>query len=460
MSSRFKKCKCKCECSSDSDDDDCERYPSKMSLSPEESFKNILNLIDGEISTNINKKTNHLSNMIHFKNMCNSLNPNDDMHNKIKNIMIIQYKTHSSLIDIYDEILYTIGNEQITDFTINFPNDKSIKCLKMVIQKIPYFDMMIKDCDITDTITLNDDYDNVMTIIKLLYNSKSFTMEIKNITDTLLLTDKYLMVDNLERLMNYVEKYSHDILRHLIKTKDTDKILALYKYFSDALTNDNFKKYFNIQIIINNIHKFDLGEYIFLIDNWDTKFDGADILNAIKQTSKYEFLNILKISPLEIIGSLKDIDFSNNIYYKIRKQIYSQGAQLTYNNNMFSMHDANVINITSYYPKFSYTSYNKNCGTYNKISDNCINYRFTSHSPNPLPIGTKILIDTNISNKELYTITKIIKYNNDKKMEVQDADWYGLYSPVKYEIYFDKPIAVPNYSRFWVVESSEHDIKI
>jgi hypothetical protein len=283
MNYKYKKCKCTCECSaSDSDEDVCPIIPPKMTLSEEEAFDCIMQVIDKNIPSPITEKTNHISNMLHFKNICNSLNPNDEGHNKIKSVMTILYLARYSITDIYEETLKTIANESITDFTINFPNDKSIKCLKAIIQQIPYFDMMIKDCGITDTIVLDDDYDNVMTIINLLHNIKSFKVEIDNAIDVLLLTDKYLMVDNLGMLITGIENNISPIMNNLKDTNDNDKILSLYKYFNDALKNDDFKRYSNIKTILNHIHRQNLGETMFLIEHWDKKFNVTAIIDVIR----------------------------------------------------------------------------------------------------------------------------------------------------------------------------------
>jgi hypothetical protein len=170
-------------------------------------------------------------------------------------------------------------------------------------------------------------------------------------------------------------------------------------------------------------------------------------------------LNNLSIIPSIIIALLKDIDFSNNIYYKIKKYTCERGASIFYNMPFGEYFDS-VINITSYYPKFSYTTYKSDCGIFVKKGENFIDYKFNMYAPKPLKIGTKILIDKTISNKEPYTITKIIKYDSEKRMDVIDASWYGSYKHVSYEIYFDKPIDIPTFPKLWIVDSHEHDIKL
>lgn len=433
----------------------------KIDLTPDDIFNKMLTTINKIINNPASIRQRHPSEFIdkhdaiHFKQICESLNPTDDKHNQIKSIIINQYAT-KDIHKRYTQTLQTLHNDTITDLTINFPNGETFKCLKMIIQKIPYFDMIIRDCVVDDSIILNDSYEYVMVIMNMLYQNEYFKGTIENIVDVLLLSDKYLMLTDLVPLLDFFNKNVNDIIKYLIDNNEFDKILSVYKYFDNANPNGT-PKYMSY-----SLYKINLGEFMFNIDNWNKKFDNDIIIKVITQTKRYDLLNILNVNPLKILKLLSNIDLKNNTYFKLGKYAHTNSSELHYGLPIQNSIYDNVIVITSYYPKFEYTIYERVRCVFENVENNIINFNFTKYCPDALPIGSRLIIDTNLNTNNYHTITKIIKCHDGQCIEVQEADDFGGFnhSPFPYILHFDKPVEKLHNTNIWTMEKGEHIIDI
>lgn len=444
-------------------------------LSLDDKFNIVLLNINKSIDIYLNQRYSYITeteydNYVHFKHLCESLNTSNNTYIKIKHQIAVNYIANSH--KIYVGLLKDIYNASLSDFTINFLNEpsQSFKCLKIIIQKIPYFDMMINDCNITDSMTIIDNYDTAMILMKLLYfnipcdntfeqHSKIVNITNENVIDVLLLTDKYLVTNYVNALIVFIKKNIMNIIRWLLDNNKIDKLVLLEQILCNIVTNNIYHEC-GIQNIINIIYDTKLGEHVFMFNNWENKFSGHVLLDAIKITNQYDLLDkVPDISPLNIVSFLNRVDYESNIYYKISKCVYKNKSMIFYTYPELEIRNDNFVVITNYYPKFTYVKYSVIKGKITKISDNGIHLKFHDYMTYSIPIGTKIIFNVEMETKK-YTINKIIKYSYDYKIDVPHLYHHGLNEKIKYEIYFDEPIETPIKSNIWMVESYEHDIKI
>lgn len=435
-------------------------------MKPEDIFNKLLSTINKVIENpDPIRKRHHTEfidkcDAIHFKQICESLNPTDDIHNQIKSIITKKYiKKKENIHSTYTSTLRTLNTKSITDLTINFPNGETFKCLKMIIQKIPYFDMMIKDCDDTTPIILTDNYNDFMVLMELLYQSVHFTGITENVVDVLLLSDKYLMTDDLNPLMFFFKENVNAIIKYLIDNNEFDKILSVYKYFNDMTYDET---YGTPRDIVKSLYNINFGEFMFNIDNWNLKFNEDVIIRVITQTARYDLLNIINVSPLKILKLLSHIDIKNNTYDRLGRYSHThQSALIHAPSHLTTVYDDAIV-IASYYPNFEYTIYEKVKCRFSAIDDNsnAINFSFTQYCPEPLTIGTKFVINDNINTDNHHTLTKILKIKGDKIVDVQDADDFAGFGSCKFILHFDKPVRLKTYTCIWSVENGGHVIDI
>lgn len=433
-------------------------------LSPDEKFNITKQNINDDITihktgTKHYNKTKY-NDLIHFKLMCNSLNPNINVHNKIKRQIIMNYTVYPH--KIYTGLLQNIYEKGLTDFTINFISGQSFKCMKMIIQIIPYFDMMFNECDIQDTVTITDDYECVMIIMRLLhYNVDNLAklvcydniigLGIENCIDVLLIADKYLMANNMDILILFIKNNINDIIEYFINNNNNDKILLLEQLMCIMIANDNY--YHDICQIKTTIYQTNFGEFIFKFNNWNKKFYDFVIFNVIKESKKYDLLNILHTSPLKNVMLLDEIDFSSNIYYELYKHQYQNHSYLS--SDTLPPKNDNSIIISSYYPILKYTCYDMIKCRISKFENYYVDICLNEHFICNISVGTKIIIG-DVTNTEYHTITKIIKYSEDQKIEIPHLYHISYPKQINYELHFDKQIH--HSSKLWKLTTYEYKI--
>jgi hypothetical protein len=394
---------------------------------------------------------------LHLKQICESLTESNEVNAKIKSIIVDIWYHNYVVSTTYQRILKKLFDETIYDFTIKFPDGKFINCLKVVIQKIPYFEIAIKDYNFTDSMILDDNYCHVTTLIKMVYmdNVIDDMPFVEDAIDIVILGDKYLMSNDMAPLLKFIYEMCDN--KKFIRI-DIDKLLMLHVILTNLSHDQKFIHTDTVNRMLHVIHNTDLGENIFKFENYDTLFNHTNIINAIKITKKYELLNSLSgIEPLTIISFLIDINFKSNIYYKLKKQAYAYNMGIIY--KLPSTLSSSCIVIHNYYPNFNYTLYFRIKASI-KLCEFGIELEFdNNYNSKCIKLNDKIIIGTD-SKVQPYTITKIFKYHNGQKVEIDNANHYIHYPKITYEIYFDRPVEMPCNGNIYVVKDCEHLIEL
>lgn len=242
----------------------------------------------------------------YFSILCSSLDSNNDVHMSIKEI-IVSHITYDTKIDkIYDKVMRDIFECGFYDFTIMFKNGKTIKCMKMLLKLIPYFDMVLSEFG-DENIIINDDYDLVLNIIKILHGDNDVITD-NNLIDLYLLMDKFLMCDYFDVLMSYGSIIDGKlkiqiILQQLLDVGDYDKLIK-FKMLAQYNKNEklcvlNSLRFtcmtLDMQVIFDNILHLDYGENIYIYDDWDNIFDKYKKDYTEKLIWRKVYIIILKI---------------------------------------------------------------------------------------------------------------------------------------------------------------------
>jgi len=449
-------------------------------------------------------KSFNLKSCIHnqFKILCDSIKIDTPINNKIKDIIlksIGNLAIANKVVKIsymYEIIKYEIYKNCLTDFLLISADDnsKTFPCLKAIIQTIPYFDMLIKDCQQNDNSVIIDDFDLTVYLIKILCNithnfptnANTFSYNYVDIFDSnnyvemFELMDKYLMKDHFYIMINYGYEYIKNIAQQLVDQNKFDKIQLLYRILNNIINDETFKNtnididieirnnqgglgiyYMNKDIvlaakeIIKKIFQLDLGEHIFDFDDWQNLFKDEYKLRTIHRLGNYELLNIMNIKPELVIGYLAMLNFSN-----IKPELVIEYlAMLNFSNNNYTdifdtmnMHNSrlifgsnniktlqNVIIIDSYYPILKYTKITR---LPVKILNNTGNYVTIEFLMNNLVINIEdnIIFGDNILNDK-YKVKSIVKCVRGEKTGVNVSVAKSISPFIKinivYKLFFD-----------------------
>ncbi len=388
-----------------------------------------------------------------------------EIHNKIK-FLINEYceLTDLDAIDIYKMVMMDIFNDGLTDFTVNFPDNTSCHCLKVVLQQIPLFSMIFEDfdefnnnIDLSTDLTINTE--TAMTIIILLYDPTTINLITpNNFCDIFILMQKWLMeIEYIELMLDYAENNIQYIISHNLKQKQFNNILIFDEHLNNIKNNNKIKQ--NIDGILKEMFSCDFGCNIFIFNDWQTKFSDEQKINAIKLTKNYELLDYSKINPVTIVKFLRDFDFANDIYNKI----FDIGVIKPITNN-------NTVNITSnnqldkfviikkYFPIFAISIFKKINATIIQSDSNWIMIQFNSSKSAKIYINT-ILITLNDGQLEdnIYFITNITKYNDNKNTDVHIAKYIYHDESIVYKLTLDKPLET--HGMLYSCSSFEHKVE-
>ena len=350
-------------------------------------------------------------------------------------------------------ILTDIYNLNLFDLTLKFENtEETLNCKKFMLRFIPYFDMLFNDVEITDSITISQNYEITKIIIMMLHNQNIKSLVTKeNAINIILQMDLWLMRDHYKMLIKHISGIIEDVIKDELEQKNYEKIVLFNKILKN-LPNEkshHVKNYKNKEKKESNklqekMLELDVwNEHIFIFNHWNLLFNDNQKLKAIFDTKQYELLNISNITPAKVIIELAKRDFTNDFYYYIYDNC---DVSFIANHNDTHNIQNRIINkrciISQYYPKFVYYKYEN-------LNDNfimVINNIITDKINISVSIGDKLL-HCNNNYFETCEVTEIIKINNKAKVEVKNTVPNNLTNCIQniyYEIYVDKNLT--NYS--------------
>ncbi len=429
---------------------------------------------------NINKILNDVELINSYDTLINSLNKNNQPYDKIKRfydslgdneihntikIIIDKYcrLTYLDAVQIYKMVLMDIFNDGLTDFTINFPDNTSFHCLKIVLQEIPLFSMIFEDFDefnnsIDLSIDLTINTETAMTIINLLYDPTTVNLITpNNFCDIFVLMQKWLMeYEYVNIMLEYANNNIKYIISHNLKQKQFNNILIFEEHLNNIKNNDKLKD--NVNDILKEMFICEFGCDIFIFNDWQTKFSDKQKLNAIKLTKNYELLNDSKINPVIIIKFLRDFDFASDIYNKIFDigtiKLFADNHTL----NVKSNKQDDFVVIKKFYPIFAISIFKKINATIIQHDFNWIMIQFNG------PKSAKICIDKILINlidgpaeDNVYFITNITKYNDNKSANVQIAKYIHDDTSIVYKLTLNKPLKT--FGMLYTCSSFEHKVE-
>src|ERR1700679_595126 len=153
--------------------------------------------------------------LLHIKNFCESLT-NNTTHTLVK-YMFTEYQKFCDLINethhgtVYDTVLRDISQNKLTDFTIKFPNNKTMSCLKVILEQAPFFKMMFGEFIDLQTIDLNMNFNITSIIIKMLHKQNvTQSITCKNILAIFALLDKLLIEVNIVDFKPLLQFFSNN----------------------------------------------------------------------------------------------------------------------------------------------------------------------------------------------------------------------------------------------------------
>jgi hypothetical protein len=421
-----------------------------------------------------------------FKILCDSIKIDTPINNKIKDIIfkiINELATTNKVVRIsyiYEIIKYEIYKNGLTDFLlISDDNSETFPCLKAIIQTIPYFDMLIKDCQQNDNSVIIDDFDLTVYLIKILCdmelthniptyaNTFSYNPNYGNIFNsdnyvkTFELMDKYLMKDHFYIMINHGYEYIKNIIQELVDQNKFDTIKLLYRILNNIINDETFKNtnddidmlhkqgvlgiyHMNNDIvlgakeIIKKIFQVDMGEHIFDFDDWQNLFDAEYKLRTVHRLGKYELLNIMNIEPKLVIGYLAMLNFSNINYNNIFHIVELHNSRLIFGSNNIKKLQ-NVIIIDSYYPVLKYTKITRLPVKALNNTGNCITIEFIMNNL-VINIEDNIIFGNNMLNDK-YKVKSIVKCVKGEKTGVNVSTARSI-SPlmktnIEYKLFFD-----------------------
>jgi hypothetical protein len=394
---------------------------------------------------------------IHFKNLCESLAHKgldnvlieEQIHVDIKNIILNYAKSYDlEISDIYKMVLTEIYNNNLTDFKLNC-GDQTIYCLKTIIKNMPCFSLMFEDTGMNlDTLDINEPYELMFTLIKLMYTHNTEIITVDNFIPILQLMDKFMMKEYFTIMLTYANRNITDITEKLISDQNFDHLKILHRILED-IKNETVNELhiprgqeMFVGDIIKKMFSVNYGPHIFVFDKWPTLFSDQQKIQGITLTKKYDLLDISLIKPNIILAFLSEIDFSNDIYSNVINK-FESGVQVFFGqHNLTKAYSDRVILITSYYPVFTCSIIVKLNGKIIDTVDNLV-IQFLG-SGLKMSVGNKILFSRSMSQIDLdntYVIDSMTKNCNGKCINVEHAQYIPtLSNSVTYELGLDKII--------------------
>jgi hypothetical protein len=327
-----------------------------------------------------------------LKTFANSLGDNE-LHLIIKYIISKHYQIQRNN-NISKLVFSDILTNDLTDFTIHFPDGNFIKCLKILLKSIHYFSMIFDDFnECTDSITLDVDYKIASIVIGLLYE-QSELVTVENCYEVIKLMDMWLMESYyIDQLSSFMENHIEQIIKFLFEHERFDDILILENILD---------KHDKMVRVVNGIFRYDFKDKIFMFNNWQAKFTNDTKIQAIISTGNFELLNVANIDPYKVIKLLlkyNDVDILETIYMMKKcsaSRIYFKTLNV---HDYVSTSIDSIAIIDNYYPTLKVTIFSKTDmfreinGPVYTIDKNLFS---TTHPLKEITIGSHILIGNDI----------------------------------------------------------------
>jgi hypothetical protein len=350
----------------------------------------------------------------------NSLD-NTELHLVIKYIIVKYYQIKPE--NMTKKIMKDILNNDLTDFTINFPDGTSFKCLKVLLKTINYFSMIFNDFkELHNCIDLNVNHVIATIVLNLLYEQNvTQSVTVENFIEIIKLMDMWLMnTCYLKNLLPFIENNIEQITKFLSENEKFNDILILVKYLEKSR---------KMKHIVKIIFKYDFKDKIFMFDSWPLNFNDEQKIQAIRSSGKFELLNVAQIDPHKVIDFLSEFN-DVSILETISIMKYSDGP-VYFKQVPNSKPDGQIemmAIIDEYYPHFKVTLFTKS--DIKRCENNSYNYHKTNnvfshtHPLKDISINTHILIGDNIKliyndPSHEYYYTCFTKNINDKTIKCQ-----------------------------------------
>lgn len=388
-----------------------------------------------------------------IKQFYGSLEIGNENHDKIK-LMINECDQLSiTILKKHEIITQYIFNEQISDCIIIFPNNETIKCLKIMLKRIKYFSLLLEEFKYQDEIILLTDPKITLLLIKFLYNFDiKMYINPSNFCEIFDLMQLWLMdLEYIIEVLLFAESNVVSIITYQLKQQHFDNVLILDEHLNNIYFSDCPK---NIKKIILNITKqiylYDFGENMFKFKKWQSKFSDEHKINVIKTFKRHDLLWISQIEYPIIIKYLNKHDFeNNNIYCEIYDKSLRLNKVAVRIGSANSIRDLDKINsiltIESYVPFLIVSFLEKFKVTIKESSIDTITIKFDEQSFGKLHCNSRIIFDDmlklnyNQIKTDCYTVIGIDGITNGKKAVVATAR-YPIDDTICYLIILDKPI--------------------
>ena len=432
--------------------------------------------------------------IIQFLNLLNPENPehetiyilekmaskNINLHKNLVNIILDHHKITTLDIDTKCGLILTDIFNNLSDLTIHFPDNKTIKCLKsLLVAKIPYFHIMFSDIDQYETnIQLNADYDLIQQIVQLLYFNNSDYITIESYIDLFELMDKYLMKHYFMFMIKYAEENMITIIDYYLDKTNFNDIKRLITIFQNIMMEpynkkSGFGRRFHktlttqtheiLKLLCTSLGAMDIN--ILLFDNWRDLFSYDHQLDAIIKLKDYNLLNITRIPVLTILKFMSHVDFKTNIYYETLNELVLENGNVFFEYEDYihnTCYKKEIILITKYYPEYIYYKFVKFQMNLVNKSQMSITIQLADKLYPDITIGSRLFFGEVITPTHLknsYVVTDIVKHCENINYHVDKAQFVSpSIDNITFEIFVDKFIYdhVSEYSISWLVTNVSH----
>lgn len=408
------------------------------------------------------------TNPIHmqFKNLCESLNVVNPINEKIKNIVLGYCDMFDvEIVEIFRLVKLDIYGQNLTDFVIEFPENKVYPCLKALIKTIPYFDMIFNDIDMGDSLTLSSDFGITSSLLTLVYDQNADVLNVSNYVEIFEMMDKYLMKEYFYILLEWAKNNVGDIMREYVLNNDFDRIKLLYrilknisdeKFMKDnefSFNNcENLKK--EAKIVINKMFDVSMGIGMTMFDDWFIIFTDVQKLKNIYESKRYDLLDVANIEPKLVIQFLSKLDPDNDSYDDIFTMIQIYNMVVEYG-ECKNINGSSII-VESYYPTFKYKKIVKLPINIITINDNELIIHFFQNSNINIKTGSKLVFGHVWKVYNVNQIKRCVKYIDKEK--VVDNVHYTTNTDVTFKLDLDD--VYPTDRKLYVYNYEEVEEKI
>lgn len=155
-------------------------------------------------------------------------------------------------------ILTDIFINDLSDFTLKFENSvREIKCTKLILKFIPFFDIIFDDLLLTDSITLPTNFDITNIIIQIIYEQDTKNLLIPNSALNILFQmDIWLMKSHMNNVLVYIHDKLDEIIAYELGVGNYGNVIGFYNLLGNLI---------NEKVIDNN--EFSFGKNTGIINH-------------------------------------------------------------------------------------------------------------------------------------------------------------------------------------------------